>query len=64
MSVASPFVTCNLTVPPLQIKPEALPVDSITVVLLNAFALTLVFKFIAFAPAYLENILSRNMNKI
>ncbi len=64
MSVASPFVTCNFTVPPLQIKPDALPVERTTVVLLNTFALTAVLKSIAFALAYLENILSRNMNKI
>ena len=58
------LVTSNVTGLLLQINPEALPVDRITVVLLNTFALIAVFKLIAFALAYLENILSRNMNKI
>ena len=64
ISAKSVLLTCNSTELPLQIKPEAFDVERTTLVFVNTFALTLVLKLIAFAPAYFENILSRNMNKI
>jgi hypothetical protein len=47
-----------------QINPDALLEENTTDVFVNILELTPVLKLIAFALAYFENILRRNMNKI